>query len=119
MEWTLPSSLTACVSAAPGLRLRPVPELGTCLAYDPARARLHRLNASAWLILSLCDGRPRAEIAADFAAAIRSLPGRTAGDRHARLDQGAFARGLALLHRLGLVVTTPQPPSPDRKETPR
>jgi hypothetical protein len=81
-----------------------VPEMGTCLAYDPRRARLHTLNATAWLILSLCDGRTRAEIARDFAATMRSLPGR-------QPEQGAFSRGLARLASLGLVTL--------EKETPR
>jgi hypothetical protein len=40
-----------------GVRLRPVPELGVCLAYTPARPALHRLNVRSWLIASLCDGR--------------------------------------------------------------
>jgi hypothetical protein len=72
--------------------------MGACLAYDPVRAKLHTLNPSAWLILSLCDGRAREAIAADFAAATRGLPG-------AVPEQGAFSRGLALLTRLGLVTT--------------
>ena len=105
----MPSSPTVCVSAAPGLRLRPVPEMGACLAYDPRRAKLHTLNPSAWLILSLCDGRAREAIAADFAAAIRGLPGPAP-------EQGAFSRGLALLTRLGLVTT--HPPIEREKETP-
>jgi hypothetical protein len=70
--------------------------MGACLAYDPARAKLHTLNATSWLILSLCDGRPRAAIAADFARAIRGLPGEAP-------EQGVFSRGLAQLASLGLV----------------
>lgn len=77
-----------------------MPEMGACLAYDPARAKLHTLNPAAWLILSLCDGRPREAIAADFAAALRAAPG-------AAPEQGAFSRGLALLTRLGLVTSHP------------
>ena len=37
-----------------GLRLRPVPELGTCLAFTPSPPRLHTLNPAAWLIAELC-----------------------------------------------------------------
>lgn len=81
--------------------------MGACLAYDPARAKLHTLNPAAWLILSLCDGRAREAIAADFNAAMRDLPG-------APPEQGAFSRGLALLARLGLVTTHP----PSEKDTP-
>jgi hypothetical protein len=58
---------------AAGVRLRPVPELGACLAYTPAsplaRPALHLLNASSWLIAALCDGRPAAAVAAGFRAA--------------------------------------------------
>lgn len=109
----MPFSPTDCVSAAPGLRLRPVPEMGTCLAYDPVRARLHTLNATSWLLLTLCDGRPRAVIAAEFNDALRSLPGRAP-------EQGAFSRGLEQLAALGLV-TTAAPATPSiqpRKDTP-
>lgn len=97
-----------------------MPEMGTCLAYDPARARLHTLNPTAWLILSLCDGRPRAAIAAEFATTLRSIPG-------AAPEQGAFSRGLAILVSLGLVslgpvtsgTTTPHATPRSQKETHR
>jgi hypothetical protein len=78
--------------------------MGTCLAYDPARARLHTLNPTAWLILSLCDGRPRAAIAAEFATTLRGIPGTAP-------EQGAFSRGLARLVSLGLVTTGAAAPS--------
>ena len=94
---------------SPGVRLRPVPEMGACLAYDPVRARLTTLNPTAWLILSLCDGRPRETIAEHFAREIASLPGEPP-------EPGAFARGLARLAALGLV--TIHPPSLDRTECP-
>lgn len=45
-----------------GLRLRPVPELGMCMAFTPHPPRLHTLNPSAWLIVELCrGGRPLEE----------------------------------------------------------
>ncbi len=115
----MPFSPTDCVSATPGVRLRPVPEMGTCLAYDPSRARLHTLNATSWLLLSLCDGRTRSAIAAEFNDALRSLPGPAP-------EQGAFSRGLEQLAALGLVATaTPtahsaaHPPTQTGKEPPR
>jgi hypothetical protein len=43
-------------SQAPGLRLRPVRELGVCVVFAPAEARLFRLNAQSWLVLELCRG---------------------------------------------------------------
>ena len=106
----MPSFPPDCVSASPGLRLRPVPELGACLAYDPVRARLHTLNPVSWLILTLCDGRPRQAIAEEFARSLRGLPG-------TQPEPGAFSRGLAQLEALGLVATHPSGATP--KETPR
>lgn len=104
----MPPSPPGSVSATPGLRLRPVPELGACLVYDPARAQLHTLNPTAWLILTLCDGRPRQAAAEAFAEAIRGLPG--------AVEPGAFSRGLARLESLGLVVV--HSPGAAPKETP-
>ena len=49
-----------------GVRLRPVPEMGVCLAYTRARPALHSLNTASWLIVSLCDGRPFADLAKSF-----------------------------------------------------
>jgi hypothetical protein len=57
---------------ADGLRLRPVPELGMCLAFVPHPPRLHTLNPTAWLIAELCDGTDDKELAAKFIA--RSVP---------------------------------------------
>jgi hypothetical protein len=48
--------------------VRPVPELGTCIVYTPARPRLHKLNPTAWLALELWDGRPLQAVEADFLA---------------------------------------------------
>lgn len=77
----------------PDVRLRPLPELGVCLAYTPARPALHRLNPRSWLIASLCDGRSEAELAAAYAAA--------GGD--ASEDGASLREGLAQLLALGVV----------------
>jgi hypothetical protein len=37
----------------PRLRVRPVPEMRTCLVYVPDRAQLYTLNVDAWLIFEL------------------------------------------------------------------
>ena len=63
------SSLPGSLEVAPGVRLRPVPEAGVCLAYTPARPELHRLNAGGWLLVSLCDGRRVAAVIAAYRAA--------------------------------------------------
>lgn len=39
------------------LRIRPVDEMGVCIVFTPDNPRLYTLNASAWLIMELCDGR--------------------------------------------------------------
>lgn len=75
-----------------GVRLRPVPEMGVCLAYTPARPALHRLNAHSWLIASLCDGRSHAEVAEAYRAALA-----------AGADQAGLRDGIAQLISLGLV----------------
>jgi len=83
---------------APGLRLRPVPELGACLAYTPAAPRLHQLNATAWLILELADGRDDAALAEAFAA--RTAPALSASAARRTLEEGlASLRACGLLRR--------------------
>jgi hypothetical protein len=84
-----------CYALEPGVRLRPVPELGTCLAYLPARRSLHRLNAPSWLLATLCDGRSLEAIEAAYADALRRA-GRTP-------DRQAFLDGLASLMAIGVV----------------
>lgn len=85
---------------APGLRLRPVPELGACLAYTPAAPRLHQLNATAWLILELVDGRDDAALLAAFAT--RTAPALSAG-----AARGVLEDGLAGLRASGLLRCVP------------
>lgn len=41
----------------PELRVRPVPEMAMCFVFTPAKPKLYTLNTSAWLVLTLCDGR--------------------------------------------------------------
>jgi hypothetical protein len=81
----------------PGVRLRPVPEMGVCLAYTPIRPALHRLNAASWLVASMCDGRTLADIAADFSAAL----GKKAG------SETALRQGIDQLLALGVIRRLP------------
>jgi hypothetical protein len=87
-------ALPAYPSLGAGVRLRPVPELGGCLAYVPGdatrRPALHLLSATSWLTAALCDGRPLAEVQ----AALRSRCTAAA----AELDSG-----IADLLRLGVL----------------
>ena len=52
------SSPTLRYRQARGLRLRPVPELGTCVVFVPEGTKLLRLNPHAWLLLELCRDAP-------------------------------------------------------------
>ncbi len=64
-----------CFNRHPSLRVRPVPELERCLVFTPEQPRLYTLNASAWLVLELCDGRTLAGIEAAYRDAIGAAPG--------------------------------------------
>jgi hypothetical protein len=60
-------------SQTPGLRLRPVRELGVCVVFAPAEARLFRLNAQSWLALELCrDGTSAAALRTAWQEAVGS-----------------------------------------------
>lgn len=87
-----------------GVRLRPVPEMGVCLAYTRARPALHSLNAASWLIVSLCDGRSFADLAKGFHAALCN----DQADTDAVLRQGLEQLlHLGVLRREFMNATTP------------
>lgn len=80
---------------ASGLRLRPVPELGVCLAYLRRPPRLLRLNLEAWALLEVLaasgDGADQpARMRAELAAGGWHLSAETLSDLMAGLE----ARGL-------------------------
>jgi hypothetical protein len=79
-----------------GLRLRPVPELGICLAYRPKPPALHGLNLTSWLVLQLCDGRNDAALAEAYRDCVQPAGG--AGDA-----AGALDLALHQLKDLGLI----------------
>ncbi len=54
----------------PGLRMRPVPELGICIVFTPAEPQLFNLNVHAWLILELAPGKTRDELASSYVARV-------------------------------------------------
>ena len=54
---------------APGVRTRPLHDLGTLLVFTPERPRMHWLNPSAWLLFELCDGASEDDIVAEYATA--------------------------------------------------
>jgi hypothetical protein len=73
MEWTCVSSPNGFYAKAAELRLRPVPEMGYCLVYQPATPQLHALNTTAWLVLELCDGADQETIACGYHAEVEPL----------------------------------------------
>lgn len=73
-----------------------MPEQGICLAYLPHPPGLYGLNPSSWLLLSLCDGRSDAALAAAYRSAVASARGPASAP-------GALANGIGQLQRLGLI----------------
>lgn len=64
---------SGCYRKTRDLRIRPIPEMEVCLVFTPASPRLHTLNATAWLVLELCDGRTGRAIRDAYASVIASL----------------------------------------------
>lgn len=56
------------------LRIRPVPERECCIVFTPDRPNLYTLNATAWLILELCDGQDGRSLEAAYRSAIGAPP---------------------------------------------
>jgi hypothetical protein len=99
--WTYVPCPNERYALEPGVRLRPVPEMGVCLAYTPARPCLHRLNAASWLIVSRCDGRRLDQIAAECRAWFGG------GVQEAEM---ALHHGLEQLLSLGIIRRLPAKP---------
>lgn len=59
-----------------GLRIRPLPEQEVCFVYTPRKPNLYTLNATAWVILELCDGRSLEDIKEQFYGGIEPLMSR-------------------------------------------
>ncbi|HEX6977667.1 MAG TPA: PqqD family protein [Alphaproteobacteria bacterium] len=73
--------------------------MGCCLIYTPSNPNLYTLNATAWLILELCDGRSGEEIAAGFASIVRESTGQVG-------ESSIFVSGLEDLMAKGIVTRT-------------
>ncbi len=63
---------------APNLDIRPLPD--GYVVYQPARDRVHYLNATAALLLELCDGSPRIADLADLLATAYGVDDVPAGE---------------------------------------
>jgi hypothetical protein len=67
--------------------------LDLCLVYRPAPPKLFKLNPTAWLLLTLADGRDGASIAADYAEATGTpMIDRVRGGLEALTEMGLVER---------------------------
>lgn len=99
METTFVSFPAVCLTRNPEAILRPVPEWGRCLVYTPDDPELFELNATAWLALELCNGRPFGEVEDEFADVVADkMPA-----EDARRD---FRSTVERLKALGVVIET-------------
>lgn len=64
------TSRNGCYEKSPDVRTRVFEEWGRIYAYSAEDAETYDLNASAALILELCDGRPYGQIEADYVAIV-------------------------------------------------
>jgi hypothetical protein len=62
-----------CFRKTRHLRIRPVPEREVCLVYTPRNPNLYTLNATAWVVLELCDGRSLPQLEKAFHRAVEPL----------------------------------------------
>jgi hypothetical protein len=62
-----------CFRKTRNLRIRPLPEREVCLVYTPKNPNLYTLNATAWIILELCDGRPLPDLKDAFYRSVEPL----------------------------------------------
>jgi hypothetical protein len=76
-----------------------VPELQTCLVFEPTKPKLYMLNLSAWLIFELCPGKSPDELAAAYRTAV--TPALAVDEMERQL-----AAGLDLLTRHRLIDIT-------------
>jgi hypothetical protein len=64
---------SGCYRKTRRLRIRPVPEREVCLVYTPGNPNLYTLNATAWVVLELCDGRTLAQLEKAFHESVEPL----------------------------------------------
>lgn len=92
----------------PDLKLRAMPEWEQLLVYTPHRPAMHQLNAEAWLVFELADGRTYREVVTDY----RQVASGSVPDRDV---QAIVDRTLAFLEHKGMVsreLTGDQVPAP-------
>jgi hypothetical protein len=73
MESICVSFPNGCFRKTRHLRIRPLPEREACLVYTPKNPNLYTLNATAWVVLELCDGRSFPELEQAFYRSVEPL----------------------------------------------
>ena len=84
------TSRNGCYAKAPDVVLRPFAEWGHAYAFTPSEPDIIDLNATAWFIVELCDGRPYGEIEESYIEAVGPSVG-------ASLARSQFQSGFAQL----------------------
>ena len=59
-----------CYRKTPDVVLRPFEDWGRAYAFTPDDPEIYDLNATAWLIVDLCDGRPFNQIESAYVAQV-------------------------------------------------
>jgi len=68
-------SRNGCYEKTPDVVIRTFKDWGRAYAFTPDNPEIYDLNASAWFIVELCDGRPFSQIEADYVAAVKDRVG--------------------------------------------
>lgn len=84
------TSRNGCYIKTPDVVLRPFAEWGHAYAFTPSEPDIIDLNATAWMIVELCDGRPYGEIEASYVEVLGPRIG-------TQLARGQFQAGFAQL----------------------
>jgi hypothetical protein len=64
------TSRNGCFRHVPGLRIRRLPEINSCIVFKPGVPHLFTPNLSAWLLLELCPGLSDIELETAFMDAV-------------------------------------------------
>jgi hypothetical protein len=97
--WIFVSCLTNIFRLA-DVRVRPVPELRTCIVYTPHKPQLYTLNPHAWLVLELAPGRTYAELSERYIAATVPPLTKPLAERH-------LVEAISMLSKTGILLQSP------------
>jgi hypothetical protein len=89
----------------PNVVLRRFPEWRQCFAYTPAHPELYELNATAWLIVELCEGHSLLELERAFFEIVRNKSTPDEANTYLR-------NGLHELIQRGILIHQSSPPRP-------